>query len=284
MADLIDPIPNVVECARTSLRAAPGSTPARLAFLASAVGMGAVALGASAAGQPGVAVIGALSLGLGTLATTGVVLPGLEIYGHVVFRGPAGRGRVALTFDDGPHPVTTRQVLAALAPTRHRATFFILGEKARRHPEIVREIHAGGHSLGIHGDRHDRLHSFRMTGTVRDGICRAGDAVESSTGTRPRYFRPPLGHISITTVRGARRAGVTLVGWSSRGYDGMRRRDPDAVVERVGRTLTDGAIVLLHDASEHDDFQPASVPALPRLLTLLDERKLTSVGLSTLLA
>jgi peptidoglycan/xylan/chitin deacetylase (PgdA/CDA1 family) len=259
-------------------------SPTRLTFLGSAMGIGALALHAAADGEPVLAVIGGLSLGWGALATTGVVFPSLEIYGHVVFRGPPGGARVALTFDDGPHPVTTRRVLEALAPTRHRATFFVLGEKARRHPDVVREIHAGGHTFGIHGDCHDRFHSFRMPRSVRDGIGRASDAVEAATGVRPRFFRPPLGHTSLTTVQGARRAGVTLVGWSSRGYDGIRRRSPDAVVKRIRRTLTDGAIVMLHDASEHDDFEPASVRALPRLMALLDERGLASVGLDALLA
>ena len=63
----------------------------------------------------------------------------------------------------------------------------------------------------------------------------------------------------------------------------MRRRTPEAVLERVARTLADGSIVMLHDAAEHDDFEPASVRALPRLVALLDERGLTSVGLDTLL-
>jgi peptidoglycan/xylan/chitin deacetylase (PgdA/CDA1 family) len=228
-------------------------------------------------------VIGALSLAWGALATTGVFCPWLEMYARIVSRGRAGSARVALTFDDGPHPVTTRRVLEALAPTLHRATFFVLGVKARRHPDVVREIHAGGHTIGVHGDWHDRLHSFRMPWSVRDDIVRAEDAVEAATGVRPRFFRPPLGHTSLTTVRGVHLAGATLIGWSSRGFDGIRRRSPEAVVERVGRTLTDGAIVLLHDAAEHDDFEPASVRALPRLIALLDERGLTSVGLDTLL-
>lgn len=68
-----------------------------------------------------------------------------------------------------------------------------------------------------------------------------------------------------------------------RGYDGIRGRSPAAVVERVGRTLTAGAIVMLHDAAEHDDFEPAAVRALPRLVALLDQRGLTSVGLEALL-
>ena len=256
-------------------------SPAGLAFLASTAGLGGLAAQAAMRGEPGLAVIGAL--GWGVVATTGVCLPWLEMYGRVVCRGPAGRARVALTFDDGPHPVTTRRVLETLAPTHHRATFFVLGEKARRHPDVVREIHASGHTLGIHGNFHDRFHSFRMPWRVRDDIVQAEDAVEAATGARPKFFRPPLGHTSLTTVPGARRAGVTLIGWSSRGYDGIRGRSPEAVVERIGRTLTDGAIVLLHDAAEHDDFEPASLPALPRLVRLLDSRGLTSVGLDELL-
>jgi peptidoglycan/xylan/chitin deacetylase (PgdA/CDA1 family) len=259
------------------------TSPARASLLASAAGLGALALHAALRGEPGLAVIGVLSLGWGAFVTTGVICPWLEMYGRVVSRGPAGRGRVALTFDDGPHPVTTRRVLEALAPTRHRATFFVLGEKARRHPDVVREIHAGGHTLALHGDSHDWLHSFRRSRSIRDAIVRAAAAVEAATGVRPRFFRPPLGHTSFTTVRGARLAGVTLIAWSSRGWDGLRGRRPEAVVERVGRTLVDGAIVMLHDAAEHDDFEPASVRALAGIAALLDERGLTSVGLDALL-
>jgi hypothetical protein len=80
-----------------------------------------------------------------------------------------------------------------------------------------------------------------------------------------------------------RLAGVTLIGWSSRGFDGIPTRRPEAVVARVGRTLDDGAIVMLHDAAEYDDFEPASVRALPQLFALLDERGLRSVGLDALL-
>jgi hypothetical protein len=96
------------------------TSPARVALLASMTGLGATALHAAVRGEPGPAVIGALTLGFGVLVTIGVILPWLEMYGPVVSRGPAGNARIALTFDDGPHPVTTRRVLEALAPTRHR--------------------------------------------------------------------------------------------------------------------------------------------------------------------
>jgi peptidoglycan/xylan/chitin deacetylase (PgdA/CDA1 family) len=256
--------------------------PARVVFLAASSGIGALAVRAALQGQLGLAEVGALSASWYAVATIGVVFPGLEMYAPLMSRGPTGRKQIALTFDDGPHPVTTRRVLEVLDRTRHRATFFVLGEKARQHPEVVREIHAAGHTIGVHGDRHDRFHSFRMPWRVCDEILRASRAVEVATGVRPRYFRPPLGHTSVTTVRGARLAGVTLVSWSTRGYDGMRNRKPEAVVDRVARTITDGAIVMLHDAAERDDYEPASVPALPRLLGVLDQRGLTSVGLDAL--
>ena len=259
-------------------------SPARITFLAWSTALGMLAGLAAVRGQLDPLRLGVLCAAWYAVATVGVFFPGLEMYGPIVSRGPAGRRSVALTFDDGPHPVTTRRILAVLAATRHRATFFMLGAKARRHPDVVREIHAAGHTLGVHGDRHDRWHAFRMPWSVRDEPLRAARAVEDATGVRPRFFRPPLGHTSITTIPGVRRAGMIVVGWSARGLDGLRGRTPEAVVARVARSVTDGAIVMLHDASEHDDFEPASVRALPELLRLLDDREWTSVGLDTLLA
>jgi peptidoglycan/xylan/chitin deacetylase (PgdA/CDA1 family) len=75
-----------------------------------------------------------------------------------------------------------------------------------------------------------------------------------------------------------------LVSWSARGYDGRRGQTPEAIVERVARTITGGAIVMLHDAAEPDDYEPAAVRALPRLLAVLDRRGLTSIGLDALLS
>jgi peptidoglycan/xylan/chitin deacetylase (PgdA/CDA1 family) len=254
-------------------------SPARIGFLAATPGLGAL-LGSSAlGGVPPWPAAATLCVGWSAFVTVGVFFPWLQMFGRVLCHGPSGRAQVALTFDDGPNPTTTRKVLSILDPTPHRATFFVLGDKARRHPDVIREIRAAGHALGVHGDSHDRLHSFRFPRRVARDIHAAQDAVASAAGVRPRWFRPPIGHTSPTTVRGVQRAGVTLVGWSSRGYDGLKGRRPEAVLDNVSPTLTDGAIVLLHDAAEHDDFEPASLAALPQILRALDERKLTSVPL-----
>jgi peptidoglycan/xylan/chitin deacetylase (PgdA/CDA1 family) len=269
----------------TSGHLATGGTPspARVAFFAWSAALVTLAVLAAARGELGPRRLVLLGVAWYAVATIGVFFPRLQMYGPIVLRGSAGRRSVALTFDDGPHPVTTRQILAALAATHHRATFFVLGTKARRHPDVIREIHAAGHTLALHGDRHDRLHAFRMPWRVREELLRAASAVEDATGVRPRFFRPPLGHTSLTTTRGARQAGMTIVGWSTRGFDGVRGRTPEAVVARIARSVTDGDIVMLHDASEHDDFEPASIRALPEVLRVLDEREWRSVGLDTLL-
>lgn len=254
---------------------------ARVAFLASTTGLGALASGTLLHAGPGWGMLSAAAFGWSALATSGVFFPELQMFGRIVCRGPEGQRRVALTFDDGPDPRTTPRVLEILEGTEHRATFFVLGNKVRERPEVVRAIRDAGHALAIHGDTHDRLHSFRSASRVRDEIRRAQDAIEDAAGVRPTLFRPPVGQTSPSTLRGARTAGVRVIGWSARGYDGLRGQRPEAVVTRISRTLSDGAIVLLHDAAEYDDFEPASLAALPALLAVLDAKGLTSVRLDS---
>ena len=191
---------------------------------------------------------------------------------------------MALTFDDGPHPVTTRAVLELLRAHRARATFFVLGHKVQAHPDVVREIHEAGHTLGIHGFQHDRLFSFRSPRYAQQQIERTRRAILDACGVAPELFRPPVGFASYRTFRGAEQAGVHIIAWSVRSLDGLRSADPGRVARRVIGHLEDGAIVLLHDAAEHDDFTPASIAALPAILRALDERGLASVSVEQLAA
>jgi peptidoglycan/xylan/chitin deacetylase (PgdA/CDA1 family) len=228
-----------------------------------------------------------LALGLGLLglvvyATLGVLWPHSGMYGVALSRGRVGTCKVALTFDDGPHPVTTRAVLEVLKEHGAQATFFLLGHKVEAHPEVVREIYAAGHTLGIHGFQHERLLSLRSPSHVRAQIERTRRAIERACGVAPTLFRPPIGFASHFTFHGAELAGVEVVAWSVRSLDGVRSARAERVAQRVIEHLADGAIVLLHDAAEHDDFSPASLAALPEILRALRERGLTAVGVDQL--
>jgi peptidoglycan/xylan/chitin deacetylase (PgdA/CDA1 family) len=221
-------------------------------------------------------------LGLGgyvVLGTLGVFWPERGMYGSTLWRGPA-RPEVALTFDDGPSPITTPRVLEALATADARATFFLVGKKALAHPQLVRDIAAAGHELGLHGFEHDRLFSLRGSGRVVDDIRRTQAAISAAGVPAPSLFRPPIGFLSHLTVSGARKAGVTLIGCSARALDGLRGASPARVVRRLERALRPGALLAMHDASERDDYVPASLEALPRVLQALRERKLRPVTLS----
>jgi len=217
-------------------------------------------------------------LGYAGFVVLGVLRPSLEMFADVVTRGPEGAEGVALTFDDGPHPEHTRSILDELDRMGSKATFFVLSEKAERHPELIDEIVRRGHALGVHGKTHDRLFSLRSVARVRSDLSSAVELLTRATGQAPRLFRPPVGQTNPTIARVARELGLTIVGWSVRAFDGVRT-DPARVVERVVPRLLPGAIVLLHDAAERDDRVPAAVAALPRILDALQVRGLPAVRL-----
>lgn len=132
----------------------------------------------------------------------GALVPRLEMFADVVWRGDATSGGVALTFDDGPSPLTTPRVLELLARADARATFFVLGEKAARHPAVLKALIDGGHTVGVHGYAHDRLYAFKSPRAVEEDIRRACDAVTRETGRRVRWFRPPRGTGESADCRG----------------------------------------------------------------------------------
>lgn len=256
--------------------------PLRLAFwIASAAGIffGARALAGSPA--PLGLVVPCFAV-LGALGTLGTLLPGLGVFGAVYVRGPADRRELALTFDDGPNPVTTPQVLALLAEHGALATFFVVGEKAAAHPELVRAIAHAGHAVGVHGHVHDRLYALRSVRFVARDLARAVATVERTLGVAPTLFRPPVGFVSGAVAVASERAGLTLVGWSARSLDGRANAAPARVLERATHALENGAILLLHDAAERDDHAPPCLTILGELLVRAKERGLTAVTVDAL--
>ncbi len=260
---------------------------------------------ASAAGKPLLVLVAAVAILLPALRLGGwaapnalLVAPGLLLLGLVglgvarfqtgLFARPViaadprrAGGRIALTFDDGPDPQSTRAVLDRLEGRGHRGTFFIIGERAERHPELVAELALRGHGIGNHSFDHANATPFRTVGRLAGELLRVNDLVERVAQIRPRWFRPPVGLLSPRVVAAAERARLELVGWSVRARDGVAHPSVDAAVQRLSRGLRPGAIVLLHDAPAQ---RAATVLAiLDRLFDELDARGLRSVTLDDLL-
>jgi peptidoglycan/xylan/chitin deacetylase (PgdA/CDA1 family) len=177
----------------------------------------------------------------------GIFAPRSQLWGKVVSRGDAaGPPRVALTFDDGPHPEATPRVLDALGRAGARATFFVVGAHAARWPELVRRIDAEGHLLGNHSWEHRISGSWQLGGYWAASIARTQHLVEELTGRRPLWFRPPFAVKTWHLCRAARRLGQTIVTFDRRALDGRATR-PEKIVARLVPRAAAGDILALHD-------------------------------------
>ena len=179
----------------------------------------------------------------------------------------AARNEIALTIDDGPDPVVTPQVLDMLDQHQVRATFFCVGEKAARFPDLCREIVRRGHSVENHTQHH--RHSFALMGMR--GFARELEAAQHTlstlTGVAPRFFRAPAGLRNPLLQPVLARLGLQLTSWSVRGFD-TRHTDPVRVKNRLLKKLHAGAIVLMHDGNAARTAQgvPMIIEILPALL------------------
>jgi peptidoglycan-N-acetylglucosamine deacetylase len=196
---------------------------------------------------------------------------------RVVSHGPRDVARVALTFDDGPG-VVTPAVLDVLRERGARATFHVLGARARHGAPLLRRAVAEGHELGVHGWRHRDLTA--QPGRSGAELVRARSAIRAAAGVASRVFRPPFGKVSPALVRVARAAGLLTVTWDVDPRD-FEEPGAEAIRMRVAARVRPGSIVLLHDDRPG---LAATAAALPGILDDLGDRSLAPVTVSELLA
>jgi peptidoglycan/xylan/chitin deacetylase (PgdA/CDA1 family) len=193
---------------------------------------------------------------------------------------PRNANAIALTLDDGPDPLVTPQVLDLLDAHRVRATFFLIGERARRYPALTREIVARGHSVENHSQKH--VHTFSVTGmgALRREIDAAQRTLTELTGERPAFFRAPAGLRNVLLEPVLQKLDLRLAAWTRRGFD-TRERNPEIVARRLLRDLAPRDILLLHDggAAITDDGQPVLLSVLPQVFDAAKKQGLHFVTL-----
>jgi len=249
--------------------------PARILFYAATLGGILFTVHAILRGPPSMFVAVLASAAYTAIILCGVFILGLRMFADAILRGPKDAKGIVLTFDDGPDPIHTPKVLDLLdAADGAKATFFVIGHKVEKHPEVVREIVARGHEVGVHGYEHDRLFSLRGSRRVKKDLEKAVRTLEKVTKNKPTLFRPPIGHTNPTIARIADQLDLTVIGWTAAGYDGIAKASPTRVAARVERELDDGVIVLLHDAAERGDHEPVITKALPLILAAAKDKNL----------
>lgn len=195
------------------------------------------------------------------------------------------RNEIALTIDDGPDPIVTPQVLELLDRYAIQATFFCIGDKAARYPDLCREIVRRGYAVENHSQHH--RHHFSLLG--RTGITHelqaAQDTLTTITGQRPGFFRAPAGLRNPFLDPVLARMGLQLASWSARGFD-TRTGDAERVTHKLLQGLRAGAILLLHDgnAARTPGGIPVILAVLPTLLAAASAADLRFVTLRAALS
>lgn len=185
-----------------------------------------------------------------------VLMRGLSIG---LFNRSHVKGKLALTFDDGPHPVYTPKLLDMLAQYKVKATFFVVGSFAEQHPELIKRMVREGHGIGIHHYKHTS--NWLLTPFASHMEClKTADVLESMTGNRPVYYRPPWGHLNLFSWWSRR--PYRLVLWSAILGDWNRKLGKERLEKRIRNSVKDGAIIVLHD----NDQTPGADEGAPEIM------------------
>ena len=190
--------------------------------------------------------------------------------GRLFFGAEAsGDSRIALTFDDGPHPEFTPRILDTLRDARVPATFFFQGSNARKRPDLVRRAHTEGHQVAGHGVEH--VSALKQAGSAVLADAEDCHALLSEIvgGPLPRYFRPPYGDMTLGGLRHLSRRDFKLAYWTYDSNDSFVKSGEEIVARLGAAPPAAGSVVLFHD-----DYG-LTVDALPRVIELLRARGLT---------
>lgn len=200
------------------------------------------------------------------------------IFGPALTSNPRS-DKLFLTFDDGPDPILTPKVLILLKKYNMKATFFLIAKKAKREPELTRQIISEGHAIGSHDLTHPWWANFRLYRQMKWEVTESVQIIESITNRKISLYRPPVGLTNPHTHRVCRELGLTIVGWNrSTGEAG--NRFPKAIGEIAELKVQAGDIALLHDRSRDNERNELFLKSLEELQKEISNNKLITATIS----
>jgi peptidoglycan/xylan/chitin deacetylase (PgdA/CDA1 family) len=205
-----------------------------------------------------------------TIISFGVIVMRLNFF--LTARCKTKEPHVLFTFDDGPHPMNTPKILDALNEHRVKAVFFIIGEKAMKHPEIIQRIVDEGHLIGNHTFSHPPLFALMPEKQVKTEITKCQDVLREQFRLTQTYFRPPIGYTNPIIARGVRDLNIPVMGWTFRSWDTVLK-NPSTLLKRSKKGLKPGNILLFHDTLDQ------TARMLPQLLDASNNKGLNFADL-----
>ena len=200
-----------------------------------------------------------------TTPDTPVTPTGTPTLKPLISQGSSAKPEIALTFDDGPNPTYTPQVLSILHQYGVSATFFVIGEQVQAYPDLVQQEHAMGHIVGNHSWNHPDLTTLSAD-HIHTQLGNTSDAIEQATGVRPTFFRPPYGAYNYQVLLQASNLGLQPILWSVDPQDWNGPPSSNIIVQRVLNMAQNGSIILMHDGGGD---RSQTVAALPAIITQL---------------
>lgn len=179
--------------------------------------------------------------------------------------------KIALTFDDGPHPKVTMQILKTLEKYDAKATFFVVGKEVKKHPKIVKAAYEAGHEIGNHTFNHSRLTTLSSK-QMKHQIQSTDAIIKATIGQNATLFRPPYGAYNKTVIN---QLNVPLTMWSIDTLD-WKHRDPKKTVQAINKQAKNGSIILMHDIHQ------TTADALENILITLQKQGYEFVTVSEL--
>ncbi|MBI5581973.1 MAG: polysaccharide deacetylase family protein [Deltaproteobacteria bacterium] len=208
-------------------------------------------------------------------------IPTCSFFLPVIGRGTCGRKAVALTFDDGPDPLTTPELLRLLKKHGVSGTFFVTGHRVVRYPQLTRDIIAQGHSVANHSFHHDMLGAFRSTKKMQHEIGATQRALKV-LGIGALAYRPPMGITSPRLRRVMQKEGMFVVNFSCRAWDGGNRRIRN-LSGRILKRVRANDILLLHDNLAQPSLFPQWAGEMDLILRGIPEKGLEIIPLADLI-
>ncbi|GIO66528.1 polysaccharide deacetylase family protein [Paenibacillus cookii] len=189
--------------------------------------------------------------------------------------------QIALTFDDVPDPRFTPQVLRILSENKVKATFFVVGSRAKKHPDLVARIVREGHVIGNHSYNHPQFHKLTMS-EYMDQIIRTENILYGMTGYKPKLIRPPYGDITENQLRWAKREGYKIVNWNVDSLD-WKGIGKNTVKKNIMTAAGQGSIILQHAGGGSTSDLTGTIEALPEVIRELKQKGYTFVTVPKLL-
>lgn len=208
------------------------------------------------------------------VALYALISPAIMLFGIFINRMNTSEKLVALSFDDGPTPEATEHVLDILKQHNVPAIFFLIGERAQQHPELVHKISEAGHSVGIHAYQHRWLLPFRSKHYIATDLKQTKRVLAKlvpNSKQRPRFYRPPHGWRTPWMLKAISENGYQAILWDIMTLDYVEKYPTQKIVSSVVSRIKPGSIIVLHDGVAEAPFarRDNMIEALPDIIKAL---------------